>query len=408
MPITWLLALRFFRDGRSQTALIVAGVAVGVAVQVFITSLIAGLQADLIDKTLGSLPHISLEPPEETARPLLRGEPNDRLFIGRDILRPAQRLRSIDEWPRAAAIAADLTGVRVVSPRVAGPALARRGSASANVLVQGVQPELFTRVVRIARHMASGAYRVEGQDAVIGDELAQELGVSLGDTVRVTLGDDSEARYIVRGVFDLGGPTSDAQWIVVSLRSAQALFRLPGGATHMDVKIDDIYAAERLARRLERRTSLTAESWMASNAQLLSALRSQSMSTTLIRVFVLIAVAMGIASVLVVSVVQKQGQIGILRAIGTARGAVLRIFLWQGGLLGLLGALLGSGLGALLLSAFQAAMTRAENGPTFSVIYEPWVFFGAGGLAILTGVLAAAMPAIRAARLDPAVAIRHG
>ena len=95
--------------------------------------------------------------------------------------------------------------------------------------------------------------------------------------------------------FDLGGPTSDAQWILVALRSAQALFQIPGGVTHLDVKVDDVYAAERIAARLERRTGLTAESWMASNAQLLSALRSQSMSTTLIRVFVLIAVAMGIA-----------------------------------------------------------------------------------------------------------------
>lgn len=408
MPFTWLLALRFFRDGRSQTALIVVGVAVGVAVQVFITSLIAGLQADLIDKTLGSLPHITLQPPEEVARPLLRPDPEGGVFVGRDVLRPSQRLRSIDEWPATAERSRQLSGVRVVSPRVAGPALARRGSVVASVLVQGVQPEIFARVVPIAQHMSRGAYRVGGEDAILGDELAAELGVDLGDTVRVAAGDGSEARYVVRGIFDLGGPTSDAQWILVALRSAQALFQIPGGVTHLDVKVDDVYAAERIAARLERRTGLTAESWMASNAQLLSALRSQSMSTTLIRVFVLIAVAMGIASVLVVSVVQKQGQIGILRAIGTSRGAVLRIFLLQGGLLGLLGALLGSGLGWLLLSAFQSAMARAEGGATFSVRYESWVFLGASALAVLTGVLAAAMPAVRAARLDPAVAIRHG
>ena len=128
MPFTWLLALRFFRDGRSQTALIVVGVAVGVAVQVFITSLIAGLQADLIDKTLGSLPHITLQPPEEVARPLLRPDPQGGVFVGRDVLRPSQRLRSIDEWPATAERSRQLSGVRVVSPRVAGPALARRGS----------------------------------------------------------------------------------------------------------------------------------------------------------------------------------------------------------------------------------------------------------------------------------------
>ena len=408
MPFTWFLALRFFRDGRSQTALIVVGVAVGVAVQVFITALIAGLQEDLIDKTLGSLAHVTLEPPEEVARPLQHGDPAAGVFLGRDIQRPSQRLRSIDEWPATAERARELRGVTVVSPRAAGPALARRGSVTATVLVQGVRPEEYARVVPIAENMVAGEYRVGGQDAILGDDLAAELGVSLGDTVRVTAGDGSEARFIVRGMFSLGGPASDSQWILVALRSAQTLFLIPGGVTHLDVKVDDVFAAEEVATRLHRRTGLTAESWMAKNAQLLSALRSQSMSTTLIRVFVLIAVAMGIASVLVVSVVQKQGQIGILRAIGTSRSAILRIFLLQGALLGVLGALLGSGLGVLLLAAFQDAMSRVPSGPTFRIRYELWVFGGAAGLAILTGVLAAAMPALRAARLDPAVAIRHG
>ena len=92
MPFTWFLALRFFRDGRSQTALIVVGVAVGVAVQVFITALIAGLQEDLIDKTLGSLAHVTLTPPDEVARPLQHEDAAAGVFLGRDIQRPSQRL----------------------------------------------------------------------------------------------------------------------------------------------------------------------------------------------------------------------------------------------------------------------------------------------------------------------------
>ena len=205
-----------------------------------------------------------------------------------------------------------------------------------------------------------------------------------------------------------GGPTSDSDWLVVSLRAGQTLLRIPGGATHLDVKVDDVFAADGIASRLARRTSLPAESWMTANAQLLSALRSQSMSTALIRAFVLIAVAMGIASVLVVSVVQKAGEIGILRAIGTPRSGVIRIFLLQGALMGLVGALLGALLGAGLLAAFQAAMRATEGAPVFPIAYEPEVFIIAGSLALVTGIASAALPAIRAARLDPAVAIRHG
>jgi lipoprotein-releasing system permease protein len=407
MPFTWFLALRFFRDGRTQTALIVAGVAVGVAVQVFITALIAGLQRDLIDKTLGSLPHVTLEPRDEIARPLLRDDPHAGFFVGREVQRPSQRLRSIDDWLASAERSARLPEVTVVSPRAAGPALARRGNATATVLVQGVKPEEFTRVVPIKAHVVEGAYRIGGEDAVMGDELAEELGVEVGDTVRVTSSEGNDARFIVRGIFDLGGPTSDSQWIVVPLRSAQSLFRIPGGATHLDVKVHDVFAADEIADRLARRTGLSAESWMDKNAQLLAALTAQTMSTTLIRVFVLISVAMGIASVLVVSVVQKQGQIGILRAIGTSRRAVVQIYLFQGALMGLSGAILGSGLGVALIAAFQEGMGLVEEA-WFRIEYEAWIFVGAAALAVATGIAAAALPSLRAARLDPAEAIHHG
>jgi lipoprotein-releasing system permease protein len=405
MPFTWFLALRFLRDGRSQTLLIVIGVAVGVAVQVFITALIAGLQKDLVDKTLGSLAHVTLEPRDEVARPLRREHPG--LFIGREVQRPSQRLRSIDDWPASAERGAALSEVTVVSPRAAGPALARRGNATATVLVQGVKPDAYARVVPIDAHIARGEYRVGGEDVVMGDELADELGVEVGDTVRVTSSEGNDARFTVRGIFDLGGPTSDSQWIVVPLRSAQTLFGIPGGATHLDVKVRDVFAADRIADRLARRTGLSAESWMEKNAQLLAALTSQTMSTTLIRVFVLISVAMGIASVLVVSVVQKQGQIGILRAIGTSRSAVVRVYLLQGGLMGLSGAILGSGLGVALIAVFQEGIGQAEEA-WFHIEYEAWIFVGAAALAVATGVAAATLPSLRAAKLDPAEAIRHG
>ena len=407
MPFTWFLALRFFRDGRAQTALIVVGVAVGVAVQIFITALIAGLQTDLIDKTLGSLPHVTLEPRDEIARPLRRDDPGAHLFIGREVQRPSQRLRSIDDWPAAAERSAKLPEVTVVSPRASGPALGRHGNATATILVQGVEPETFAAVVPVAEEIVEGEYRISGEDAVIGDELAAELGVAIGDTVRVTSSEGNDARFIVRGIFDLGGPTSDSQWIIVPLRAAQTLFRIPGGATHLDVKVRDVFAADRLADRLARRNGLSAESWMDKNEQLLAALNSQTMSTTLIRIFVLISVAMGIASVLVVSVVQKQGQIGILRAIGTPRSAVVQIYLLQGGLMGASGAVFGSFLGMALLAAFEGGMGMTDE-DWFKIEYEAWVFIGAAVLAVATGIAAAALPSLRAARLDPAEAIHHG
>src|SRR5690606_14601118 len=240
-----------------------------------------------------TLAHVTLEPPEEIARPQRRDDPEAGLFIGREVQRPSQRPRPIDDWLASAERSAALPEVTVVAARAAGPALARHADATATVLVQGVKPEEYARVVPVDAHVVRGEYRVGGEDAVMGDELAAELGIEVGDTVRVTSSEGNDARFIVRGIFDLGGPTSDAQWIVVPLRAAQTLFRIPGGATHLDVKIRDVFEADRVAARLALRTGLSSESWMEQNAQLLAALTSQSMSTTLIRIFVLISVAMG-------------------------------------------------------------------------------------------------------------------
>ncbi|HAW62876.1 MAG TPA: hypothetical protein DCX26_11255, partial [Pseudomonas sp.] len=144
------------------------------------------------------------------------------------------------------------------------------------------------------------------------------------------------------------------------------------------------------------------ESWMETNGQLLNALSSQSMTTEMIRVFVGISVAFGIASVLAVSVVQRTREIGILRAMGSPRGQILRVFLLQGGVLGLFGSACGGAVGWGLVQVFNIAGPRL-----FEIPVDPTLVPLAMLVATITGVLAAAMPARRAARYDPAVAIRY-
>jgi lipoprotein-releasing system permease protein len=121
-----------------------------------------------------------------------------------------------------------------------------------------------------------------------------------------------------------------------------------------------------------------------------------------------VAVALGIASVLVVSVVQKSREIGILKAMGTRTGQVVRIFLVQGGILGLAGSLVGIVVGAALSLLFASFATNPDGSPTFPVNLSVGLFAGASAVATLTGVLAAVAPARRAASLDPADVIRYG
>jgi lipoprotein-releasing system permease protein len=242
----------------------------------------------------------------------------------------------------------------------------------------------------------------------LGATLADDLGVHVGDKLRITSSEQRTDVVSVSGIFALGNSAVDKTWVITSLRHAQALFALPGGATSIELKIGDVFQAESTAALIHDRTGLDADSWMKLNAELLSGLSAQSSSKSMIQFFVVVAVALGIASVLIVSVVQKSREIGILRAVGTQPRRVLMVFLIQGGVLGFIGALLGCALGALFAKLFESLALGPDGRPRFPVQLSAGLFVSATVMATCVGLLAAAIPARRAARLDPAVAIRSG
>jgi len=404
MAIHWYIAWRFLREGRMQSVLIVAGAAVGVGVIVFLSALISGLQTTLIDQTLGTQAHVVVRPREETARQLRHRRSGASIAARVD--RPAQRVRSIQEWPKVMASIARLPGVRAVSPTVAGSAFAVRGLASKSVALLGVQPELYRRVFPVDDKIVQGRYGVTGDAVMIGVELADDLGVEPGSTIRIVTAEGRSQMFTIGGVFDLGSRDVNRRWAIVSMRAAQTLLDLVGGASNLDVKIEEIFDADDTATAIEARTGLLAESWMQTNAQLLVGLRSQSSSSTMIQVFVVLAVAMGIASVLVVSVVQKSREIGILRAMGTSRRTISAVFLLEGATVGLIGSIVGVALGILLSLLFASLAKNPDGSPRFPVDLNLLLYLRSAAIATLTGLVSAVAPARRAAKLDPAVAIR--
>ena len=401
LPFAPLVALRFLREGRMQTLLILAGTTGGVAVIVFLTQLITQLQAQIVDRVLGSQAHVVIRPAEEVNRRAI----DDAGFAS--IVEPrAQRLRSIDQWENIARLAADMPGVTAVSPVVTGPAFAVRGQASKSVALMGVDAERYRRIVRMEEYMVAGPFAVEGTRAVIGSELAKDLGIRMDDKLRVALPNGRDELLQVGGIFDIGNKDLNRRWVFVTLPLAQSLLDLPGGVSNLDLTVADIFEAQPVADRLRGATSLNVESWMQTNAQLLAALRNQSVSNNLIRSFVVIIVALGIASVLVVSVVQKQKEIGILRAMGASRSMILQIFLIQGAVVGAVGSVLGSALAFTLLNVFSAIYRNADGQPLFAAELEPRFIAMAALVATAVGLLSALIPARRAARMDPVQAIR--
>ena len=399
------LALRFLREGRSQTLLIAAGVMLGSAVVVFLTGLLSGLQTSLIERTLGSQAHIVVHPPRDEATPALR--PSEGEVILRQRVEPEQRLRSIVGWQALAARLERLPGVSAVSPIATGPAMAVRGSASRAAVIIAGDPERVDRVIPLRDRVVSGRYSLGGGEAVIGVELAEDLGVAPGDVLRVRPSDGRGQRFRVAGLFDLGNRVVNQRWVVLPLRSGQTLLSLTGGVSDIHLRLDDVFEANDVADRIAADNGLVADSWMRTNAQLMVGLRGQSDSGNLITLFVIIAVAMGISSVLVVSVVQKSGEIGILRAGGASRALVMRVFLWQGAALGLLGSLAGCGLGYGLGVFFERLGANPDGTAQFPVEQPPELFLATVIGSVAVGLVAAVWPARRAARLDPVVAIRN-
>jgi lipoprotein-releasing system permease protein len=244
------------------------------------------------------------------------------------------------------------------------------------------------------------------EDILIGTELAKDLGVTVGEKINISSAAGISRVLKIAGIFDLGSKGANQRSTFVPLRTAQALLNLVGGVTTIDVTVADIYAAETIAQSVQGATGVEADSWITTNAQFFTAINAQRASNTLIRVFVGLSVAFGIASVLVVSVIQRSKDIGILRAMGTSQGQILRVFLLQGGLLGFLGSLIGAAAGGLAIVYWHSYLRQADGSELFPLILEPSLFSNAVLLASLTGVAAAAVPALRAAKLDPVVAIR--
>ena len=403
LPFEWVLATRFLREGLLQTLFIIAGVALGVSVIVFMSALLTGLQASIFNTLLDYQAQIVISPPDEGPRSL-RQEPGTEFAV---IVQPrAQRERSLDQWQKVRDTTLSSPGVLVVTPVIEGAAFIVRGDANIGVGVRGIEPESYLRLIALKEKIITGTADLSSTEVVIGSDLAKDLGLSIGDKLTLKAAAGTSSVLFVSGIFDFGNRGQNSSAVYVSLRTAQSLLGIPGGVTRLWVKVAEPFEAEITAQQIAAQPGIKVESWIETNAEFFKALSGQTMSFFVIRLFVGLTAALGIASVLVVSVVQKSKEIGILRATGTTRGQILGVFLLQGAILGLLGSLFGSVMGWLFLIAWRGFAVNDEGVPFFVLEAGPSLYMYVAAGATLVGTLSALFPAQRAARLDPAVAIR--
>jgi lipoprotein-releasing system permease protein len=286
-----VVALRFLREGALPDRAHHHRRIGRCRVVIFITALVNGLQANTIKRVLGAQAHIVIRPVEEVARPQRKAAPGETLLPR--IEARAQRLRSIDQWQALVRELERTPGITAVSPVVSGAGFALRGDANKAVAVLGVEPEQYDRIVHITEKMVAGQFRVQPGDAVIGKELARDLGVAVGDRFRLLTaegGNPVSDTFTVAGLFDLGSRDLNKRFVYLGFRTAQNLLDVPGGASEIDLTVADLFGAEELAERLAAQTGLTVDSWIKTFDQLLAAIRAQDITTASSAFVVLIVV----------------------------------------------------------------------------------------------------------------------
>ena len=396
------VARRYLFSNPSQTALLIVGVAIGVAAFVFITALIQGLALRLTDDVTGNSAHVSLEPPTRIARVLATpGAATEAVAIVSTFQR-----RQIRSWASTVELLRSQPAVSAISPQISGSAFLVKGEAVAPIAVTALEPSGLDAISLISSEIVSGTADLSSDGILIGVRLSETLGLSAGQPVLLRTDRGVDRLLTVRGIFQTGVQSLDERVAYLSIQTARPLFLLPEGVTNIEIKLTDPSQARALADFLEEATGLRATSWQEKNESLEGALTAQAQTGTLIQIFSLISVLIGIASALSLSANRRRGEIGIMRAFGVSKRFIATVFVLQGLLIGMVGAGLGCASGFALCS-WLATVTNADGAMALPIAPNEGGYVAVFLLTTLGAVLASVIPARSAAALDPLEAIQQ-
>ena len=378
------IATRFLRKSPVQSILIAAGIAVGIGVQVFLGSLITSLQASLVDQTIGNSPQVVVTAGQD----------------GAAVAYTPQLQQALEAQGE----------ITTVVPTRAFSAIYSSGRENAPLQVTGGALDELDTIYDITGRLVAGEASLDSDEVIVGKDFADKYGLRPTDQFPVTLPSGEQAGFVVSGVFDFGSAAANSATAFVNGdRAAEVLGLAADEFSAVDAQVDDVFSSEKVATDLRGQPALeglTVTEWQAENADLLSALQSQSSSSYMIQFFVLVAVALGIASTLAISAVQKTRQIGILKAMGMKDRQSGRIFLWQALILGVSGAAVGvaAGLGLIALFTFLGRDSESLFPITPQVGFVVLSFV----VGVLVAVVSSFIPSRRTSKLDPIEVIQGG
>jgi lipoprotein-releasing system permease protein len=295
--------------------------------------------------------------------------------------------------------------VRVVVPIVAGNGLITRGQAVQPVSITGVAPEQLSEIANIANAIVKGTADLDLDGIIIGARLARNLSIDVGQPLTIRSDRGRERTVKVRGIFSIGIESLDERVAYMNFKAAKALLDLDNGITRIEVKLTDLDAAPALADAFRTATGLKVTSWTEKNKRLFSAIQGQGSTGSLIKFFSVVTIVIGVASALLLTSVRRKPEIGIMRSMGVSKGFITRVFVFQGMVVGLLGAVVGSGSAYVFSSLVLEFAKRGDGTRLFPIDPEQGAYLAGMMIAVIASTVAAILPARSASRIDPLEAI---
>lgn len=413
MPLALDIALGHLGRRKRQTVVSVLGVALGVGFFIGITALMRGFQTYFVQQVIDVAPHIVMK--DEFRLPGV--QPAEIAFAGGAVqvrgVKPRDTVRGIREAGAKIAAIETVPGV-AVAPMLRGPALLRYGPRDTSVSVGGIEPGRERHVTNIEKDIAEGRLedlRSTANGIIVGIGVAQRLGAEIGDTVTAVSPVGVAQSFRIVGIIATGVTAIDNSEAYMLLRLAQVLLDRPNVVNAIRMRLDDVRRAEPLARRLESVFGYRTESWQESNRNILSLFVIQNAIMYSVVGAILLVAAFGIYNIISTVVHEKARDIAILKSLGFRTADVQRIFLIEGALVGIAGALAGWAVGLGLIELlgqvrFEQVGPVIQGRDRFLLAREWWPYLAGAGFAMAASSVAAFIPARRASRLNPVEIVR--
>jgi lipoprotein-releasing system permease protein len=416
MGYEWFIGLRYLKAKRKQafisiiTFISIAGVTVGVMALIVVLSVMSGFEKTLKEKIVGTQAHIILQ---KTVQ------------------------EGIEDYDEVAKKVEEVKGVVSAAPFIFSQVMLSTETNVSGVVVKGIDPSQEGKVTELLTYLTKGRLQdlQQTQDAVsgiiLGVELARHLGITVNDTLQVVspLGTMTPMgmmpkmkRFRVVGIFRSGHFEYDNTLAFVSLESAQKFFNLGHRVTGIEIKTTNIYNVKEVGRDIRQKLgfSFWTRDWMEMNRNLFSALRLEKIAMFIILALIVLVAAFNIISTLIMVVMEKNRDIAILKAMGASSKGILKIFIIEGLVIGVVGTLLGAVAGLAIAFNLETVTGFVENLFGFKILSSDVYYIDKlpsqvnplditliVATAILITLLATLYPAWRASKLDPAETLRY-